>query len=283
MLRHVHAGEPLVITADDYNACLEAARARQMRQFDRGPAPVPALPAAGRVLIKNTSAAHRVRGDVLGITGVLFTRQDNPGGFYAGPVLTGTTPDADDHTGKFVVLAEPLAAGKLGHALIDGLCVTRVKMNSEDDRFADVRDGDATQLDSAGSGLAQLLWIEPAGQREVTGTAVCLVRLGGAASPVECVRITAFDAGNKAFLCKRIDDAGNVTGAQFRVYALSYAYDSPVVGSHDLAQCNPQYVIGNSLRIQRQRNYITNPTNSTLQWVDGYFALATFNQYECGG
>ena len=84
-------------------------------------------------------------------------------------------PAAADHIGNFVILLEP-AAGEIGRACISGVCPVRVDVNDEDDQFADVKDGEATMLESAPTGSARIIWKESG-----TGTKWAVVRLGGGA------------------------------------------------------------------------------------------------------
>lgn len=46
--------------------------------------------------------------------GANFTPSDNKDGFKNQAVLAGVTSAADDHAGRFVILLEPLADGKIG-------------------------------------------------------------------------------------------------------------------------------------------------------------------------
>lgn len=177
--RKPQPGEPLSIPAKAYGAMVDAAKDYLARQVRRGGGALTELPPGNVVLVKNTSGAARNRFDVLGIDGPIFTRGDNDAEFKARIALTGSTPAADTHAGRFVVLLEPAIDGVIARAWISGVCVVRVEMNDEAHTAADVADGDAGKLSSAESGAAALLWIEPVEERDDPAIAWCVVRFGG--------------------------------------------------------------------------------------------------------
>ncbi len=131
----------------------------------------------GVVYIKNSSPADVGRFGVLGVSGIVFTPADNLAQFQRRPILTGTTPATANHSGKFVITLEPIAKDAVGRALIWGVIQVQVNMASTSDGFADVKNTDATQLQSSGTasgGGAQMMYVESG-----TGTKWAVVRLGG--------------------------------------------------------------------------------------------------------
>jgi len=134
---------------------------------------------AGMVLVRNSSGAPVNRLGVLGIDGVEFARADNPDEFDAGGfVLTGGTPDADLHAGRFVVTAEPIADGAVGHAYAVGLCAAKVHIVAAGDAWADVADADATQLTSGPAGSARIVYADAG-----TGSQWAVVQLAASGLP----------------------------------------------------------------------------------------------------
>jgi hypothetical protein len=104
--------------------------------------------------------------------------------------LSCVTP-TEDHAGRFVILAEPIAAGKIGRAYAAGVCPVRVNVAGESHRFAACEPGDTGQLHSAPTGPAELLWTEAG-----TGQRWAVVRIGGGGATVEHGRPTqAFSSG----------------------------------------------------------------------------------------
>ena len=178
--RRVKAGDPVKIPAPAYNAWCEAAEA--FRAGNQGFT----TPTAGdrpdhtRVKVRNDSGADRSRFDVLGVSGPLFTPTDNLAEFLRAPKLIGALPDADTHAGRFVILLEPLPAGKIGWALAAGVVPVTVNMVTAADKFADVTDAQAGYLTSGAEGAARILWADTGtGQRRAM---VLLGAAGGALS-----------------------------------------------------------------------------------------------------
>jgi len=169
-LTHVKGGDRLEIRAPVWNKMLDAARGHQARQHSTGSTPGQDFRGVP-VLIKNNSGYDRSQYDILGISGVVFAATDD--GFKQRIVLTGVTPAADSHEGKFAVLAEPIGDGDIGPAIVDGMTICQVDITDTTHEYADIADGDAAQLTSAKSGPVQILWIESG-----TGTKWAVVRIG---------------------------------------------------------------------------------------------------------
>jgi len=68
----------------------------------------------------------------LGVTGIVFGPTDNLTEFKNQPTLTGGIPSgqfhAAGHVGRFVVLLEPIAAGKIGRGVASAFTVCRVNV-----------------------------------------------------------------------------------------------------------------------------------------------------------
>lgn len=107
----------------------------------------------------NTSGAAVDRYGVLGIGSIAISPADNEPEFAVHVVLNGVTPTIADHSGKFVILLEPIANGQIGRAWISGLCRVKLEITSATDTFADVKASSA-ELKTGGTGSAQILWKE---------------------------------------------------------------------------------------------------------------------------
>jgi len=169
--RKAISGEPLRIPAQTWNAMLEVAQAHRDRQEHLGREARP-RGTGGIVLVKNATGADVGRFSVLGVEGVVITPTDNEAEFLGRTALTGVAPTTD-HRGRFVVLLEPLRAARLGRAVVTGPTPVQIDVTDEDHGWADVKDGDATQLASAHTGSARILWKESG-----TGTKWAVVLLG---------------------------------------------------------------------------------------------------------
>jgi hypothetical protein len=61
------------------------------------------------------------------------------------------------HDDAFVIALEPIASGKIGRAACGGVFAVIVNILNANHKYATVKNGDATQLQSAGCGSVQLL------------------------------------------------------------------------------------------------------------------------------
>lgn len=123
-------------------------------------------PQAGRelapnvVLIRNGTNLDVPLLGVLGISDVAITpSQDSQ--FAWKQLLIGAVPVLATHRDRFVIALEPIAAGTIGRAAIGGMFACKVHVTSTLHRFATVKDGDRTQLQSASCGPMQLVWTDP--------------------------------------------------------------------------------------------------------------------------
>lgn len=130
------------------------------------------------ILVKNATTGPVSRWGVLSVAGLVFTPSGATGSatqqFQDVPVLSGGLPTGGT---AFVVAVEPIKAGSIGRAAVAGVVQCKITVVSSSDTFATAKDGDLSQLTSASSGEAQILWKE-------SGTGAgkwALVRFGGAA------------------------------------------------------------------------------------------------------
>jgi hypothetical protein len=123
------------------------------------------------VKIRNDTVANLTeRWMVLGISGIAFTKAQNETDFLSNAiVLTGVTPAAE-HSGKFVICAEPIKYGEIGTAYISGVVPVKIDVTDTAHTFAAVKAGSRIELNSADDGAAKILW-----QESGTGIKWCLV------------------------------------------------------------------------------------------------------------
>lgn len=150
------------ISARAWNRAQDAADI-VLEQRDNG---VAAGPSAGPsaytpILAKNATTGSVRRWGVLSVAGVVFTPSGTTGNatqqFQDQPVLSGGLPTGGS---AFVVAVEPIAAGKIGRVAVAGVVQAKINITDAGHGFATAKDGDLTQLSSAASGDAQILWKE---------------------------------------------------------------------------------------------------------------------------
>jgi len=209
MLNKVQSGDPLKIPAPTFNTFVDTANDFLARRHDQFQGSRPAARHSGIVLVRNDSGADRARFDVLGIDSPLFAPADAPDTFKNAVILAGVTPTATDHTGKFVVLLEPVASGAIARAVLAGVTAARVNVTDSGNQYADVEDGQCGELLGGLSGTAQILWKE-----EGTGVKWAVLRLGNPSQPSTFLALVTKDGG----------DAGNGDIFQGDLADCSYTY-----------------------------------------------------------
>lgn len=174
--KRIRSGDPIALSAEAMNEFARAAIARKRTQFTTAGRPLHNPVRGDVVLIKNDSGADLGRFEVLGVTGVIIDPADNEDAFAERPLLVGQAPTTGASKGKFVVLLEPIADGRVGRAMASGVTIAKVNVADADDEFADVADGDTSSLASGADGAAAILWKE-----DGTGTVYAVVRIGAGA------------------------------------------------------------------------------------------------------
>ena len=164
--KKVQPGQRLEITAEAFNAFLDAARAvREHKVF--GTEASQFFRQSGIVKVRNASGADRGRFAVLGVTEPIILPPDNLDEFKRQVTFEGTVPVKNVHQGKFAVLLEPIATGKIGLAVIAGVTPARLQVDPEQlYDCAEIIDGGTQALRNQPHGSARVLWVEGAGSTE---------------------------------------------------------------------------------------------------------------------
>ena len=115
------------------------------------------------IRVKNTTGDTVPRFAVLGLGDPVI---DPSGGdaqllsFKNTTALQGDTPDIDVHWGKFCITLAPIPDGMIGEAVASGVIVCKIYVNQSGHQWADIKDGDSTQLNSDDCGTCKILWKE---------------------------------------------------------------------------------------------------------------------------
>lgn len=174
-LTPVKKGDPLEIRHETWNAMLAAARRGQANQNNLA-TPPPVENDRDTVWVQNDSGGDLSRYAVLGVSGIIFTPGDE--GFDDSIALTGVSPVAGTHEGKFVVLIDAIPSSEIGRAVLIGATVCQVAVTDTDHEYAEIANGVTATLASASTGSAQIIWAEAG-----TGTKWAIVRLGNELTP----------------------------------------------------------------------------------------------------
>lgn len=166
VFKKVQPGQRLEVTAEAFNAFLDAARAvREHKQF--GTEASQFCRQSGIVRVKNVSGVDQVRYAVLGIAEPIISPLINLDEFKRQVTFDGIIPGIYVHEGRFVILHEPLAAGRIGLAAIAGVTPVRLLVDPAHlYEFAGPIAGDTSKLQNVPHGSARVLWVESGGPTE---------------------------------------------------------------------------------------------------------------------
>jgi hypothetical protein len=175
-LQHVKPGDVVDRTAVSENAIRDAANwvaSNRARLFGgQGSSDVSTL------LIRNDAAGDVVRGQLLGIDGVVVPYADDVSEFYFHTTLKGIIPATPTHIGKWAMAVEPIVSGNIGRALVSGVMAVPITMNHADHPFADIANSSYT-LTSNWYGSAEILYTAA-----TSGSTYAVVRVGTYVSPI---------------------------------------------------------------------------------------------------
>jgi hypothetical protein len=168
------------------------------------------------ILAKNGTTGTVNRWGVLSVAGVVFTPSGATGNatqqFQDQPVLSGGLPTGGS---AFVVAVEPIAAGKIGRVAVAGVVQAKVDIVSHSHTHVKAKNGDLTQLITAGNGDAEILWMEPG-----TGTGKwAVIRFAGGGGNGEASRLGkvtgTWTKGATASVQQYLGDGSFATGSTF--------------------------------------------------------------------
>jgi hypothetical protein len=170
-MNKVRPGDPVAISAAVWNDVLDAAALA--KRTKRAGAGIPDGLEVGIVRVKNTTEEDLDRFAALGIAfGIGVPPDKNELAFQnEPPVLFGGVYEGD---GPWVVLMEPLPAGKIGRGMLFGVTPAQVDIADEEHEFAEpVQDNAAGTLQSCATGTARILW-----KPGKTGLQWCILHVG---------------------------------------------------------------------------------------------------------
>jgi hypothetical protein len=181
--KHITSGQPLKLSAGDYNALVDMARNYYSKQLSLTSDASPLFSSNVEVTVLNDTSSDFDIFNVVGIKDILITPTTALDEFKYNYAFKVEVPNNGQSTsylfkhtsGKFGITQEPIPQGKLGRVVIGGITVCKVNINANEDWFfrADIKTADATQLQSYGGGSAQILWKETG-----TGSKWAVVSLG---------------------------------------------------------------------------------------------------------
>ncbi|MFM7844477.1 MAG: hypothetical protein ACKPEY_09625, partial [Planctomycetota bacterium] len=162
------------LPAGDWNAFIDAARAHKGAELNQAAEGDLAEFSPVLVQVKNATGSPLARYSVVGIGSPIADPQSRSDQFRNEIAFTGVVPTTE-HCGRFVILAEDIAPGFVGTAVIAGTCLVKLDVSASNAElvYASAGSGNTTSLVPQTIGSARILWRESG-----TGTKWALVRLG---------------------------------------------------------------------------------------------------------
>ena len=191
-MNKVRPGDPVAISAATWNDVLDAVAASKHSR--RRGAGIPDGLEPGIVRVKNTTEDDLDRFAALAVDGGIgVTPEKNELAFQNEPsVLFGRISVGDS---PWVVLQEPIPAGKIGRGMLFGVTPALVDIADEDHGFAEpAPENAAGAIQSCAAGTARILW-----KPDKTGLQWCLLHVGAgsgaAGDPVCCPAVITSESG----------------------------------------------------------------------------------------
>lgn len=163
-MQTVHAGDPIKLRADDWNSIVHCVNQNKRGGLANGSRQRPQDTKPGTILVQNLTGADRRRGEVVGLDAPLFNHEDDPTWHLADRIVFKTVvPGVVPTNGKIAVLQEPIAAGEIGEAIVEGITVARLTWNTEtaNSEFADIVTNIPILTASRFEGSAHILYKNP--------------------------------------------------------------------------------------------------------------------------
>lgn len=179
--RKAQLGDRLPLSALLHNAGVEAAKSEKSRQLSIGQRRLTSTPNSTIVRVTNGTGIDLLRYDVVALDEPIFLPTDSLDAFLQAPTFKGVVPTSA-HAGRFGILldAVPNAPNITARAVVSGVCQVQIDVLDESDRFADVDNGEPSNLISGPTGAAEILWRQgDESEPYYTGLQWALVRIGG--------------------------------------------------------------------------------------------------------
>jgi len=175
--RKLATGQAFDIRAAVWNRLTDLARDNDLGKVGAGA--VELTRETDIIKVRNDTGADVGRFAALGLGDPLILPADNLPEFQRLVAFSGHTPRVPGDTGRFCITVEPLAKGTIGRAMVAGVVCVQLHVQDVLWDFADVLDGDATQLQALNQGSAQVLWVESSGSPRWAVVRLCCLDVPG--------------------------------------------------------------------------------------------------------
>lgn len=211
-LKKVRSGDKLSISAEAFNAFIDAAIDYRNRRNVQGGESTPQTPSSTIVLVRNQTSGDLSRFSVLALDGPIVTPSQNLSAFQNTIAFDGVLPSSGTNE-RIAILWQPAPIGSIVRACVAGVTAARVDVTDENHTHAVPVAGEASYLRSHRSGPAAIIW-----KASGTGVQDAIVLLPVAVSRLIRIQLdTAFDASRSA-AAHVVDAQGQQTTEVITVY-----------------------------------------------------------------
>lgn len=188
-MRHVQDGDPLKYPARTHNAFIDAAlHVQAIKESGRPPIGLD-FPHDGTFWVRNNSGELVDRYGVLGIDSPTFNPRTEFDSFSQQIILDGAEPDEYLHSGKFVILQEPLEDGAVGRCWGSGIAPCCLDPATADGAtHADVITSNFELLQGGNTGFP-IVWVDDTDDSDKRWA---LIRFGGVSSGLVLMQYTGY-------------------------------------------------------------------------------------------
>lgn len=135
------------------------------------------IPRDCMIEVKNNTGADLDEWQVVGLGAATTPPSESEQEFVERHVLNAEVP-ASTHESKFAILQEAIPSGEIGRALVAGVTIARVDVNSTSDERAAVQ-ASVYRLDSGSSGPCRILYAESTGDNQLALVLISSDAAGG--------------------------------------------------------------------------------------------------------
>jgi len=159
-LRKVQPGQKVQIPASAYNAFIDAAIAQRGRQHDVEVDASLLARSSTIIKVRNQTGQAQSRFSILALDSPIVTPAGNLQQFQSQVAFDAILPANPLTSKRYAILAEPLAAGAIGNAVIFGATPVMIGVANVNHQYASPFNALSQYLLSADSGLFRILWKE---------------------------------------------------------------------------------------------------------------------------
>lgn len=181
------------ISANDWNSFIDAAAWVKNNQMNQSDGEASSSRKDNICIIKNNSGSQLLAFTPVILSGLAIEPDADTGAplICQPPAFAGAKPDSSNLESPTAILLDTVDAGKCCKAMLCGVSLVKLKINSSSDEFAEVT---ANGLETASTGAFRLLWKASATGSDKWAVAQFPYATGGGGTEVTLVQVKSVDS-----------------------------------------------------------------------------------------